>query len=163
MPFGLKNAPDTFQRFVDITITGLTWKVCLVYLDDIIVHSKIQKEHTMHLDAVLHRLYRAGLSLNLNKCHFFRNEVSYLVHVIGPGTLAIAEKNTRALRTAKPPSTQTELRSFLGLCNIYRRFVNGFAKITAPLNSLWRKGESPKLGALNEDQVLDFDTLKQCL
>jgi Reverse transcriptase (RNA-dependent DNA polymerase) len=60
MPFGLKNAPATFQRFVDITFTGLTCKVCLVYLDDIIVHSKSREEHLVHLDAVLHRLYRAG-------------------------------------------------------------------------------------------------------
>jgi hypothetical protein len=64
------------------------------------------------LYAVLHRLYRAGLSLNLKKFHFFRKEVSYLGHVIGQDTLAVAEKNTRALRTAEPPSTQTELRSF---------------------------------------------------
>jgi hypothetical protein len=76
----------------------------------------------------------------MKKCHFFRNEVNYLGNVICPGTLAVAEKNTRALRTAKHPSTKTELRSFLGLCNVYRRFANGFAKIAAPLNSLLRKG-----------------------
>jgi Reverse transcriptase (RNA-dependent DNA polymerase) len=65
MPFGLKNAPATFHRFVDITLAGLTWKVCLVYLDDIIVYSKSREEHLKHLDVVLHRLYWAGLSLNL--------------------------------------------------------------------------------------------------
>jgi Reverse transcriptase (RNA-dependent DNA polymerase) len=105
MHFGMKNAPATFQRFVDITFAGLTWKVCLVYLDDIIVYSKSRDEHTVHLDAVLHCLYRAGLSLNLKKCHFFRNEVSYLGHAIGPGTLAVAEKNTRATDGEAPVYT----------------------------------------------------------
>jgi hypothetical protein len=107
MPFGLRNAPATFQRLLDIALAGLTWKVCLVYLDDIIVYVSSREDHLAHLDAVLHRLYRAGLSLNLKKCRFFRSEVSYLGHVIGPGTLSISEKNTRALRTVKPPTTQT--------------------------------------------------------
>jgi Reverse transcriptase (RNA-dependent DNA polymerase) len=72
MHFGLESAPATFQRFVDITRAGLTWKVCLVYLDDIIVYSRSREDHPEHLDAVILRLYRAGLSLNLKKCHFFR-------------------------------------------------------------------------------------------
>jgi Reverse transcriptase (RNA-dependent DNA polymerase) len=66
MPSGLWNAPPTFQRFVDSTLEGLTWNICLVYLDDNIVFSKSKEEHLQHLDAVLHRLYRAGLSLNSN-------------------------------------------------------------------------------------------------
>jgi Reverse transcriptase (RNA-dependent DNA polymerase) len=61
IPFGLWNAPATFQRFVDITLAGLTWKNCLVYLDDIIIFSKTKEEHLEHLNAVLQRLYRAGL------------------------------------------------------------------------------------------------------
>jgi hypothetical protein len=92
-----------------------------------------------HPDAVLHRLYRAGLSLNLKQCYFFHDTVSYLGHVMRPGKLTVAEKNTHALKTAKPPTTQSELRSFLGFCNVYRRFVAGFAKIVAPLNILLRK------------------------
>jgi Reverse transcriptase (RNA-dependent DNA polymerase) len=70
MPFGLRNAPATFQRFVDITLAGLIWKICLVYLDDIIVFSKSNEKHLEHLDAVLNRLFRAGLSLNLKICYF---------------------------------------------------------------------------------------------
>jgi Reverse transcriptase (RNA-dependent DNA polymerase) len=70
MPFGLRNAPETFQIFVDITLAGLTWNICLVHLDDIIVLSKSKEEQLEHLDAVLHRLYRAGLSLNLKQCYF---------------------------------------------------------------------------------------------
>jgi hypothetical protein len=134
MPFGLRNAPATFQRFVDITLAGFTWKSCLVYLDDIIVFAKTKEEHLEHLDAVLSRLYRAGLSPNLKKCRFIQESVSYLWHVLFPGKLAIAAKNTHTLRTAKPPKTKTELRSFLGLCKVYRRFVAGFAEIVHPLN-----------------------------
>jgi hypothetical protein len=111
-----------------------------------------------HLDAVLHRLYRAGLSLNLKNV-FFRDTVSYLGHVIRPGKLTVAEKNTHALKTAKPPTAQSELRSFLGLCNVYHRFVAGFAKIAAPLNFLLRKGESPQLDYLSEEQLAAFETL----
>jgi hypothetical protein len=66
IPFGLRNAPATFQRFVDIILSGITWKSCLVYLDDIIVFSKTPAEHMAHLDSVLHRLYRAGLALKRN-------------------------------------------------------------------------------------------------
>jgi Reverse transcriptase (RNA-dependent DNA polymerase)/RNase H-like domain found in reverse transcriptase len=163
MPFGLRNAPATFQRFVYITLAGLTSKVCLVFLDHIFVYSRSREDHLAHLDAVLHLLYRADLSLNLKKCHFFKSEVSYVGHFIGPGTLSVSEKNTRAFRTAKPPTTQTELRSFLGLCNVYRRFVSGFAKISAPLNDVMRKGESPQLGELTEFQRSSFETLRDCL
>jgi transposase InsO family protein len=160
MPFGLTNAPATFQRMVDMILAGLTWKSCLVYLDDIIVFSASLEEHVHHLDEVLERLYRAGLSLKLPKCHFGKDTVSYLGHVIRPGKLAVAEKNTIALRSVLPPATQSELRSFLGLCNVYRRFVAGFSKIAAPLNALLRKGESPQLGTLTGEQLHAFETLR---
>jgi Reverse transcriptase (RNA-dependent DNA polymerase) len=116
MPFGLTNAPATFKRIVDMILAGLTWKSCLAYLDDIIIFSSSFEEHLRHQDQVLERLYRAGLSLKLPKCHFCKDTVSYLGHVVRPGQLAVAEKNTAALQKALPPTTQTELRSFLGLC-----------------------------------------------
>jgi RNase H-like domain found in reverse transcriptase/Reverse transcriptase (RNA-dependent DNA polymerase) len=163
MPFGLRNAPATFQRFVDITLSGLTWKTYLVSLDDIIVFSKTPKEQMAHLDAVLHRPYCAGLTVNLKKCHFFKEIMDYLGHVIRPGQLSVAEKNTATLKNTKHPTTQTELRYFLGLCNVYRRFVRGFAKIEAPLNLLLRKGETPQLGPLSSEQVTAFDTLCDAL
>jgi hypothetical protein len=95
MPFCLSNDTTTFQRFVDITLSGLTCKTCLVYLDDIIVFSKTPAEHMAHLDALIHRLYRAGLTLNLNDCHFFKQAVEYLGHVIRPGQLSVAQKAQR--------------------------------------------------------------------
>jgi hypothetical protein len=108
---------------------------------------------------VLHRLYRAGLTLNLKKCHFFKDKVDNLGHVIRPGQLSVAEKNTAALKDMMHPTTHTELRSFLGICNVYRRFVKAFAKIAAPLNILLRKVETPQLSPLSPEQVFAFDTL----
>ena len=163
MPFGLKNAPATFQRGADVILSGLRWKSCLVYLDDIIIFSRTIEDHFKHLGEVLHLLSRAGLSLKLKKCHFFKETVNYLGHVIRPGKLEVASKNTEALKTAQPPSTQSELRSFLGLCNVYRRFVPGFAKVAAPLNALLRKGTPPKLDPLTGDQLQAFETLRDKL
>ena len=163
MPFGLRNAPATFQRTVDIVLSGLKWKTCLVYLDDIIVFSNTEYDHFRHLEEVLSLLYGAGLSLKLTKCHFFKDTVDYLGHVIRPGKLEVAVKNTEALRNARPPVNQTELRSFLGLCNVYRRFVPGFAKIAAPLNTLLKKGESPNIGEFSTDQLGAFNALREKL
>jgi hypothetical protein len=163
MQFGLRNAPATFQRFVNITLAGLTLKTRLVYLDEIIVFSRTDEEQLSHLDEASHRLYRAGLSLNMNKCHFIKETVSYLRHVIHPGKLAVAGKNTSALKTAKLRTTQSELRSFLGLCNVYRRFVPGFSNIAAHLNALLCKGESPQLGELSLEQKDAFEKRRQNL
>jgi RNase H-like domain found in reverse transcriptase/Reverse transcriptase (RNA-dependent DNA polymerase) len=163
MPFRLRNAPATFQRTVDIVLSGLRWKTCLVYLDDIIVFSNSPEEHARHLDEVLSLLYGAGLSLKLANCSFFRDTVNYLGHVIRTGKLEVATKYTDALETAKPPTTKTELRSFLGLCNVYRRFVPSFAKVASPLNALLRKGERPELGILTDEQVSAFNALREKL
>jgi hypothetical protein len=113
-----------------------------------------------HLDEALKRFYRAALSLKLKKCHCVKDNSSSLGHVIRPGKLAVAEKNTAALKDAQPPTTQTELRSFLGLYNVYRRFVPSFASIASQLNALLRKGESTKLEPLNEEQLNAFNTLR---
>ena len=101
MPFGLRNAPATFQRAIDIILSGLKCKTCLVYLDDIIVYSTSREAHLQHLDEVLSTLEKSGLSLKLSKCHFFKKTVDYLGHVIHPGRLEVAQKNTQALREAR--------------------------------------------------------------
>jgi Reverse transcriptase (RNA-dependent DNA polymerase) len=111
-----------------------------VYLDDIIIYSKTMDAHVGHLDEVFALLGTAGLLLKLSKCFFFKDTVDYLGHVIRPGKLAVAVKNTESLRSALSPTTQTELRSFLGLCNVYRRFAPGFSKVAGPLNHLLKKG-----------------------
>jgi Reverse transcriptase (RNA-dependent DNA polymerase) len=161
--FGLRNAPATFQRLVDITLSELTCKTCLVYLDDIIVFSKTPAEHMAHLDAVLHRLYRCRTDSQLKEMPLLERDSGLLGPCDSPRPTLRSGENTAALKDTKHPTTQTELRSFLGLCNFYRRFVKGFAKIAAPLNVLLRKGETPQLCPLSPEQVIAFDTLRVSL
>jgi hypothetical protein len=126
-----------------VILSGVKWRTCLVYLDDVVIYSPDRETHLRHVDEALTLLREAGLSLKLAKCHFFKDTVDYLGHVIRPGRLGVAEKNTNALKRATLPRTQTELRSFLGLCNVYRRFVPRFAALAAPQNIYLTKGNPP--------------------
>jgi len=96
MPFGLRNAPATFQRALDIILSGVRWQSCLIYLDDVIVFSTSVEEHLVHVNQVLTLLREAGVTLKLSKCRFFQPRVDYLGHVITPGKLHVATENTKA-------------------------------------------------------------------
>jgi len=138
MPFGLTNAPATFQRALDIILSGLKWQICLVYLDDVIIFSENAEQHFKDVDTVLNRLRESGVTLNLEKCTWFSDEVEYLGHIVRPGKLHVHNKNVDALKHAKFPTTKTQLKSFLGMCNLDRRFVKDFSKRAKPLNALNR-------------------------
>ena len=159
MPFGLTNAPATFQRAVDILLARFKWRTCLVYLDDIIVFSNNLDDHLSHVREIMRVLQDAGITLKLKKCEFFTDSVKYLGHVIRPGQLSVDEVRVKSLKEAKHPTTQTELPSFLGLCNVYRRFVPKFADVAAPLNHLLRKGQPVKLEPLADVEASAFSSL----
>ena len=159
MPFGLKNAPASFQRTLDIILSGYKWKSCLVYLDDVIIYSNTVEDHMRHVKAILGALKAAGITLKFSKCELFTDTVKYLGHIIKPGTLSVDTIATKALTGAQHPRTQTELRSFLGLCNVYRRFVPGFAKLATPLNKLLRKGQPEQLEVFSESEAEAFKAL----
>jgi len=165
MPFGLKNAPATFQRALDIILSGVRWQTCLIYLDDVIVFSKTHDDHILHVDQVLELLRTAGVTLKLPKCHFFQPKVDYLGHVIMPGKLAIAGTATAAIREAIFPVTPTQMRSFLGSCNVFRRFVLNYAKVARPLTEMLTKDGLTAFGesAPTEDQLEAYERLKQAL
>ena len=163
MPFGLRNAPATFQRALDIILSGVRWQTCLIYLDDVIVFSKNEEEHVAHVDEVLTLLRSAGVSLKLKKCEFFKPKVDYLGHVITPGKLAVATENTKAFEHAAFPRNATQVRSFLGAANVYRRFVKNFSGIAKPLNSMLKKDARPSWDNPEPEAVEAFETLKRKL
>lgn len=103
MPFGLMNAPETFQRALDIILSKYRWRTCLVYLDDVIVFSKDVDAHLTHINEGLAALSSAGFSLKLPKCRFLTDKVQYLGHVIRPNLLEVARKNVASIAEAKPP------------------------------------------------------------
>ena len=105
-------------------------------MDDVIVFSKTFDQHLDHVAEVMTSLQEAGFSLKLKKCDIFKNQVDYLGHVVRPGELSVAQKTTKAVEEFRLPETQTQIKSFLGLCNVYRRFVQKFARVAAPLNAL---------------------------
>ena len=159
MPFGLTNAPATFQRTLDLILSGYRWKTCLVYLDDVIIFSDNVDLHFKHVEDILRALHKAGVSLKLAKCDFFTSTVKYLGHIIKPGKLEIDNTATAALTKLEHPETQSELRSFLGLCNVYRRFVPNYAQIAAPLTDLLKKGRPVKLEKFGDAEITAFKTL----
>jgi len=136
MPFGLTNAPAAFQRALDIILSGVKRQICLIYLDDVIVHSKMQKKHIGHVYRVLRLLRNADGTLRLPKFRFFRKTVQCIGNEFKPGRLGVMDAHTRALREAQFPRCLTEARSFVGMCDAFRRFVINFARMAAPLTDL---------------------------
>ena len=136
LPFGLCNAPATFQVAIDMILSGVKWQNVLVYIDDLIIFLADAESHLSHLNMALTLLGQHGVTLKAQKCQLFSNEVEYLGHVVGPGRLSVNEKSPKAIKKAVFPKTQTQLRSFLGVCNVYRRFTVDFAKTAKPLDDL---------------------------
>jgi hypothetical protein len=163
MPFGLVNAPASFQRAMDIILAGVRWNCALVYLDDVVIYSRTFAEHMRHLDQVLGLLRKANVTLKLRKCRFAAREVDYLGHTIKPGRLQMQDAKVAALKGVRRPTTKTELRSFLGLANVYRRFVSGFARIAKPLTDLTKDEVPPLLPSWTAEQVGAFEELKRVL
>lgn len=141
MPFGLKNAPATFQRVMDHVLRDLQHKVCLVYMDDIIIFSTTLEEHIKNLRSVFQKLREAKFKVQLDKSEFLCKEVEFLGHVITPEGVKPNPRKIEAITRFPIPKTAKEIKSFLGLLGYYRRFIKNFAKLTKPFTKCLKKGE----------------------
>ena len=163
MPFGLCNAPPTFQRLMLNCLGELNLTYCLIYLDDVIIFSKTEEEYLEWMRVVFDRFHEHGLKLKLSKCEVFKTEINYLAHHISKRGVLPSKKNLEAIARCPPPDTYTKVKSFVGLVGHYRRIIKGFANIAAPLYDL-TSGENKDKKSEHLDLPLKarkaFDCLK---
>jgi hypothetical protein len=140
MPFGLTNAPSTFMRLMNKVFRAVIGKFVVVYFDDILIYSKSIDEHIDHLRAVFNALRDAHLFVNLEKCTFYTDRVSFLGYVVTPQGIEVDHAKVEAIDGWPIPKNLLQVQSFLGLAGFYRHFVKDFSTIASLLNELTKKG-----------------------
>lgn len=160
MPFGLKNAPATFQRVMDNVLRGLLDETCLVYLDDIIIYSTSLQEHLVKLRKVFDRLRQTNFKIQIDKSEFLKKETAYLGHIISQDGVKPNPDKICAITKFPIPKTAKEIKSFLGLLGYYRKFIKDFAKLTKPMTSCLKKNSKI---IHNAEFIQCFETCKNLL
>ncbi|KAJ8353404.1 hypothetical protein SKAU_G00209710 [Synaphobranchus kaupii] len=160
MPFGLCNAPATFERLMERVLAAVPRSRCVVYLDDLLVHASDFQQALANLTDVLAAIRQAGLRLNPKKCQLLRRETAFLGHIVSERGVATDPSKVAAVRDWPVPGNVGELRSFLGLASYYRRFVRDFATLASPLHRLTDKCRP---FVWQEEQSMAFDQLRAAL
>ena len=136
MPFGLANAPATFQAYIHRALAGLVDIVCIVYLDDILVFSNNENEHWGHVQEVLKRLRDAKLYCKLSKCLFNQKQIHFLGYVVSAEGISMEPERVATIVEWPVPKSYHDIQVFLGFANFYRRFIHKYSSITAPITEL---------------------------
>ena len=139
LPFGLTGGPSTFQHYINDVLFDLLDVCCTAYLDDILIYSDSLGEHRMHVRAVLERLRKAGLQVDLKKCEFHVTETKYLGMIVSTKGIRVDPDKIAAVIAWQVPQNLKQLQAFLGFCNFYRRFIRNYSRIAKPLTDLTRK------------------------
>ena len=141
MPYGLCNAPATFQRLMQNCLQELTY--ALIYLDDVIVFSRTEEEHLTQLWAVFERFREHGLKLKPSKCHFLQKEIAFLGHKVSKKGMKLGDDGLKDIAEMASPTNYTEIRRFLGATGFFRHFIKNYAWTAGPLNNILQ-GEASK-------------------
>lgn len=161
MPFGLKNGPATFQRAMNNVLHGLIGNICYVYLDDIIVVGFNLDNHIENLQEVLKRLSQFNLKIQLDKCEFLKRETEFLGHIITQDGVKPNPDKIKKILEWPIPTTQKQIKQFLGLSGYYRRFIHNYSKISKNLTKFLKKGTVVNI--LDPEYVKSFETLKNII
>lgn len=161
MPFGLKSAPSTFQRVMDNVLRDYIYKICFVYMDDIVIFSKSLQEHVHHIKLIFDKLRQFNLKIQLDKSEFLCRNVAFLGHVITPTGIKPNPLKIEAVVKFPIPKNVKEIKSFLGLIGYYRRFISNFAKVVSPFTKCLKKGA--KINIDDPDYISAFELCKELL
>lgn len=160
MPFGLINAPATFQRLTDALLAGIKWQYCAGYLDDIVIWSDTFEDHLQHVEEIFSRMARAKIQLRAPKCNLFQREVKCLGSIVNEKGISMDPKRVKAMQELPVPTNKDMLRSALGTLGYYQKFIPFFAIIANPLTRMTREKNLFEWGP--EAQAA-YDALKQAI
>ena len=161
MPFGIAAAPGTFQEMMTKVLEGMETNGTVVYLDDILIFSRSEEEHYRIIKEVLERIKEAGLRINPEKCHLFKKELKFLGHIISEEGIKTDPNKIVAIKTFDRPKCIKNLRSFLGICNYYRRFIKEYSKKARALEEICGKNKEKLIWTDNCDKA--FEDMKAAL
>lgn len=160
MSFGLKNAPSTFQRVIDNVLRELVGKICLVYIDDIIIFSTSLQEHIQSITKVFDKLRESNFKIQMGKCEFLRKEIAFLGHIITTQGIKPNPAKVHVIKNFPIPKTRREIKAFIGLISYYRKFIKDLAKLTIPITTNLKK--DAKI-TIDREYMIEFETCKNIL
>ena len=171
LPMGLCNSPATYQRLMEECLGDLNMKICIIYLDDIIIFAKTFEEHMERLEIVLQRLRECRLKLAAEKCEFLKKKVKYVGYIVSEDGISTDPDKVEKILDWPRPTNPDEVRQFIGFAGFYRRFIKDFSKIIQPLSELMppsskkksRRPKAPDNWIWKWDHEYAFNKLKDCM
>lgn len=161
MPFGLKNAPATFQRLMNEILRDFINKICVVYLDDILIFSTSLQEHISSIRKIFQVLNKHNLKIQFDKCSFLKKETEFLGHILTDEGMKPNPNKIKCIEDYPLPVSERQLRGLLGMTGYYRKFIEGYAKLACPMTKYLKKGA--KINPKDPEYISAFERLKQNL